>query len=67
MSNDWLKELDKNFKDNPNYQALSDKEEIRIIDILEKIMDLGMGAAYGDEAEDAADGCIDCSIYIDQC
>jgi len=67
MSDDYLKELDEDFKDDPDYQALSHEEKVRIVNVLEKMMDLGMGAVYGDEENDAPDGCIECSKYINQC
>ena len=67
MSNDFLKELDEDFKHDPDYQKLSQEEKIRIVNVLEKMMDLGMGAVYGDESADEPDGCIDCSQYINQC
>lgn len=67
MNDDYLKELDEDFKDDPDYQSLSHEEKIRIVNVLEKMMNLGMAAVYGDEDKDAADGCIDCSRYTDQC
>lgn len=67
MSDDFLKELDEDFKDDPDYQALSQEEKRRIVSVLEKMMDLGMAAVYGDEDENAPDGLIDCSQYINQC
>lgn len=67
MSDDFLKKLDDDFKDDPDYQQLSNEEKIRIVSVLEKMMTLGMGAVYGDESEDQPDGCIDCSRYIDKC
>jgi len=67
MNDDYLTELDEEFKDDPDYQALSREEKIRIVSVLEKMMALGMGAVYGDESDDAADAVVDCSKYIDQC
>jgi len=67
MSDDFLKELDQDFKDDPDYQQLSDEEKIRIVNVLEKMMTMGMGAVYGDESEDQPEGNIDCSKYIDEC
>ena len=41
MSDDFLKELDEDFKDDPDYQLLSDEEKLRIVCVLEKMMDMG--------------------------
>ena len=67
MSDDFLKELDEDFKDDLDYQLLSDEEKLRIVCVLEKMMDMDMGAVYGVESEARPDGCIDCSKYIVQC
>ncbi len=67
MNDDLLKELDEDFKDDPDYQALSDEEKLRIINVMDKMMAMGMAAVYGDESDDIADGKIDCSRYLNQC
>ena len=67
MNNDLLKELDEDFKDDPDYQALSVEEKLRIISAMEKMMDMGMAAVYGDESDAIPDSQIDCSRYLGQC
>lgn len=37
---DFLQELDEDFKDDPDYQALSRAEKVRIVRVLEKMMEM---------------------------
>ena len=64
---DFLKELDEDFKDDPDYQSLSREEKLRIVSVLEKMMDMGIGAVYGDEDEDVPDADVPCEKVIHQC
>ncbi|MFW2373437.1 MAG: YkgJ family cysteine cluster protein [Gammaproteobacteria bacterium] len=64
---DLLKELDEDFKDDPDYQQLSYDEKIRIIRVLGKMIDMGMGAVYGDEDEGVPDADVPCNDLISQC
>lgn len=63
----FLKELDEDFKDDPAYQALSIDEKLRIIRVMNKMMDMGMAAVYGDEEPDIPDADVPCQQVIDQC
>lgn len=65
--NDFLKELDEDFKDDPDYQKLSQEEKLRIIRMLEKMMDMGMAAVYGDEDEGIPDADVPCGKLTGQC
>lgn len=65
--NDFLKELDDDFKDDPDYQKLSHDEKSRIIRVLEKMMEMGIGAVYGDEEEGVPDIDVPCDELLPQC
>lgn len=65
--NDFLKELDEEFKDDADYQKLSQEEKLRIIRVLEKMMDMGMGAVYGDEDEGVPEADVPCGQLTGQC
>ena len=62
-----IEELDQEFKDDPDYQQLSHEEKRRIISVMEKMMDMGMAAIYGDESEDQPESRFPCHKYISQC
>ncbi len=62
-----LEELDQEFKDDPDYQQLSREEKLHIISVMEKMMDLGMAAVFGDESEEQPDSHFPCDKYLDQC
>ena len=64
---DFLQELDEDFKDDPDYQALSRDEKVRIVRVLEKMMEMGIGAVYGDEDDDAADADVPCGSLVKHC
>ncbi len=65
--NDFLRELDEDFADDPDYQSLSETEKRRIVSVLEKMMDMGIGAVYGDEDEDIPDADAPCDSMLGQC
>ncbi|MCW9013950.1 MAG: YkgJ family cysteine cluster protein [Gammaproteobacteria bacterium] len=67
MNDDFLKELDEDFRDDPEYQALSREEKLRIISVLEKMLAMGIGAVYGDEDEGVPDADVPCGKVIQQC
>ncbi|MCW8955452.1 MAG: hypothetical protein OQL09_01095, partial [Gammaproteobacteria bacterium] len=64
---DLLKELDDDFKDDPDYQQLSYDEKIRIIRVLGKMMDMGMAAVYGDEDDGVPEADVPCDSLMSQC
>jgi hypothetical protein len=66
MSN-FPQELDEDFKDAADYQPLSEEEKHRIVSVLEKMMDMGIGTVYGDEDDDMPDTDDPCTGVIDQC
>jgi len=63
----FLAELDEDFKDDPDYQAISKEEKLRIIRVMNKMLDMGMAAVYGDENPDEPDAGVDCDKVIKQC
>lgn len=65
MSDDF--DWDKEFADDPDYQALSAEERARLISVMEKMLDWGMGAVYGDENEGVPDADVDCAARIPRC
>lgn len=62
-----LAELDEDFKDDPDYLAISTEEKLRILRVMNKMMDMGMAAVYGDEAVDEPDADVPCNKVISQC
>ncbi|HEB99356.1 MAG TPA: YkgJ family cysteine cluster protein [Thiotrichales bacterium] len=64
---DELDELDEEFRDDPDYQRLSREEKLRILRVMERMMELGMAAVYGDEPEGVPDSDWPCERYLDRC
>lgn len=64
---DFLKQLDEDFHDDPDYQSISREEKVRIVRMLEKMMEMGIGAVYGDEDEDAPDAVVACGRLVKHC
>jgi hypothetical protein len=60
---DWQQEL----ADDPDFRALSAAERERLIAVMERMLEMGVCAVYGDEAEDGPDSCWDCRPYLDGC
>lgn len=60
---DW----DEEFADDPEYQAMSPEQRKKLLSIMEKMIDMGMAAVYGDEDEDVPDANIDCAQCLSQC
>ncbi len=63
----FIEELDEDFKDDEDYQALSREEKLRIIRVMNKMMDMGMAAVYGDEDPDEAEADVPCGSVIHLC
>ena len=53
--------------DDPDYRALSPDEKERIIRVLEKMMEMGIGAVYGDEDDGVPDAAVDCEKRMNTC
>ena len=62
-----LEEMDREFADDPDYQQLSDEEKLRIIRVMEKMMDMGMAGIYGDESDNEADSDFPCGRFTHLC
>jgi len=63
----FLAELDEDFKDDPDYQQIPRDEKLRIIRVMNKMMDMGMAAVYGDESANEADSDVPCNKVINKC
>jgi hypothetical protein len=60
---DW----DEEFSDDPDYQAMSPEKRKKLLSVMEKMIDMGMAAVYGDEDEGVADANVDCGKYLSIC
>ena len=60
---DW----DEEFADDPDYQAMSPEQFQRLLSVMEKMIDMGMAAVYGDEDEDASEAPVDCQQCLPDC
>ncbi len=60
---DWEEE----FADDPDFQAIPPERRARLIEFLERAMELGLGAVYGDEDPDEPDADVDCASLTDRC
>ncbi len=52
--------------EDPEFLALSEKERERLVAVMEKMLEMGIGAVYGVE-ENGADARIDCRSRIAEC
>ncbi len=62
-----IQELDEDFKDDPDYQQISHEEKLRIIRVMNKMMDMGMAAVYGEEDPDVPDADVPCDRVLHLC
>jgi hypothetical protein len=60
---DW----DEEFADDPDYQAMSPEQRRKLFSIMEKMIDMGMAAVYGDEEEGVPDAPVDCARCVPHC
>jgi hypothetical protein len=60
---DW----DKEFADDPDYQAMTPEQRNKLLSIMEKMIDMGMAAIYGDEEEGIPDAEVDCASCVAHC
>lgn len=60
---DW----DAEFAGDPDYESLTPEERRRIIRVMEKMLEMGMGAVYGDEEEGLPDADVDCMRRLPRC
>ncbi|MEJ2142656.1 MAG: YkgJ family cysteine cluster protein [Gammaproteobacteria bacterium] len=58
---------DEEFADDPERQAMSPEQREKLLSIMEKMIDMGMAAVYGDEDEDVPDAEVDCTKCIPYC
>jgi len=62
-SRDWQQEL----ADDPEFRALSPEQRERLVAVMEKMLEMGVCAVYGDESDDAPDSPWECSGYLHRC
>ncbi|MDH4230728.1 MAG: YkgJ family cysteine cluster protein [Nitrospirota bacterium] len=67
MSTDKDNREDGSMPDEPDELQISDTEKQRIINILNKMMELGIGSIYGEEEEGVPDALVDCASRIRAC
>lgn len=60
---DW----DEEFADDPDYRAMSPEQRNKLLSLMEKMIDMGMAAIYGDEDEGLPDARVDCTKCIPNC
>ncbi|HHC71607.1 MAG TPA: YkgJ family cysteine cluster protein [Thiotrichales bacterium] len=66
MSDDFS-DLDREMADDPEWQAMTPDQRRRLVQIMERMIELGMAAVYGDEEEDVPDAEMDCARFIPWC
>jgi hypothetical protein len=66
MSDDNIN-WDEEFADDPEWQAMSPEQRNKLLSIMEKMIDMGMAAVYGEEDQDVADADIDCAQCVSHC
>ena len=64
---DPLEELDREFADDPDYRELSREEKLRILRVMERMLEMGMAAVYGEEPEGVPDADYPCEKYLSRC
>ncbi len=55
------------FKDDPDFLALPLDGQKKLIDFLNRSMEMKLAVVYGNEDEDQAESCIDCASYMSKC
>ncbi len=60
---DW----DKEFADDPDYQAMSPEQRTKRLSMMEKMIDMGMAAVYGEEDAGVPDAQVNCAQCILLC
>ncbi|MGD8483280.1 MAG: YkgJ family cysteine cluster protein [Thioalkalispiraceae bacterium] len=58
---------DKEFADDPEWNAIEPTQRDRLLAIMEKMIDMGMAAIYGDEDDDVPDAEVDCARCVSHC
>lgn len=66
MSEDEI-DWDKEFADDPEYQAMSPEQRDKLLSFMEKMIDKGLAAIYGDEDEDIPDANVNCRQCLTTC
>ena len=53
--------------DDPDHLEISDEDRERLISVIQKMMEMGFGAVYGQEDEDVPDANLDCEANLKWC
>ncbi|MEO5367671.1 MAG: YkgJ family cysteine cluster protein [Magnetococcus sp. WYHC-3] len=62
-----LAELDAEFGDDPDYQALGPAGRVRLVRVMERMLEWGIGAIYGDEPQGVPDAPVACERMLPLC
>ena len=57
----------KDLSDDPDFLSLSDKEKGKLVSIMERMLEMGIGAVYGVEEEGEPDADVNCTERIKYC
>ena len=58
---------DEEFADDPEWQAMTPEQREKMLSIMEKMIDMGMAAIYGEEDEGIPDAMVSCSECLSHC
>ncbi len=61
------KKIPEEFAEDPEFCALSGEEQKHLIAVMEKMLEMGIGAVYGEEDEGEADAEVDCKARLSEC
>ena len=65
--NDHPTDSAEEFADDPDFLALSPAERDRLVAVLERMLEMGVGAVYADEAPGVPDAPWECGAYLHNC
>ncbi|MDH5183255.1 MAG: YkgJ family cysteine cluster protein [Gammaproteobacteria bacterium] len=58
---------DEEFADDPEYQAMTPEQRDKLLAFMERMLDKGLAAIYGDEEEGIPDANVNCSQCLSSC
>ncbi len=65
--NNEPKEIPEELAEDPEFLALSGEEKQHLIAVMEKMLEMGIGAIYGEEEEEEPEAAVDCNSEIAEC
>jgi hypothetical protein len=60
---DWEAE----FADDPDFQALPADAQKKLVDFMQRTLDMKLAVVYGDEDPDQPEACVDCNSLVSTC